>query len=528
MICNNCKNEFSNINGLKICPYCESKIDETINCEVEQITHKINNEEGENIIEADKYKQKNLDTLEMPAITKKDINKYNRDKFFGFLKKTFTNMKVIISIIVLLVVIAVGVFGYKFFSVKGVDEVRIREDLIGKVVTLPKGTSIRINENYIKNVNISSRNADKSKGTDEVKVAVTLNNGTIEAKTLLTLAYTYAGKKQWKISEKIIVDSVTALNPVVGMDEKKFLNGLKKLEITIADTPQILGGEDVKNLNIVSKKPDFQNGKEEILVKTSIDSGLMSATGKIKCNLIFKNEAWGIDAIQRSSTEDFKLVLSPNFSDEKAIKIIKNEGLEEMLTYPNFFGGKVFNVNDNFTKSTNISSKRFDVQKRVLYVTAKRKNISGEIKSVLSTGYTFSISFSDISLLNKSKTTVDSGVINNMSTEVIISTIANNEVEGSNLLFWWPNKHKITDEEAKTFKTDKIVAKKGFENIKYVYGNVTYKDSKKNVKENKKVSFVALYSLVYDDVKGYNWKLDKLVGEDSPKYKTYTAESKNQ
>jgi len=50
-------------------------------------------------------------------------------------------------------------------------------------------------------------------------------------------------------------------------------------------------------------------------------------------------------------------------------------------------------------------------------------------------------------------------------------------------------------------------------------------DEKSN--ENKNISFVALYFLVYNNSNGYNWKLDKLVGDDSPNYKEYTNLVKN-
>ncbi len=36
MICINCKNEFTNINGLKFCPYCGEKIDGKLNLEGEE------------------------------------------------------------------------------------------------------------------------------------------------------------------------------------------------------------------------------------------------------------------------------------------------------------------------------------------------------------------------------------------------------------------------------------------------------------------------------------------------------------
>ena len=524
MICNNCNNQFTNINGLKFCPYCGEEIEEPIDSKVEQSSDKINNVKNENIGAAEGNKKKHEDTLPMPAVTDDDIKKYKRDKFFASLKKSTKSMKVIIPIIALLVVIAGGAFAYTLFIVKPVDEVRIKEDIMGKIITLPKGTSIKINNDNMKSFSISTRNTDKSK--DDIKVALTLNNGSIEAKTLISIVYTYQGKNQWKISDEVVLDKVAEIKPVVGIDEKKFLESLKKLSINIADTEVILGGKDVKSLGISLRAPDLENGKEEIQVQTSIDSGLLGTTGKIKCNLVFENEAWTITTTQKNSTDDFILSLSPTFSDKAVIEAIREKGLEETVTYSSFFEGKGYTIKDSFTKSINISGKRYDVQKGVLYVTAKRENIAGEIKSVLSTGYTFSISFSKVALTDSGKTTVNRGHINNMATPLIISTITNVEIEGSNLFFWFSNNHKITPEEAKTFKTREILFQKGSENIKYVYGSITFKDGKKN--KSVSVSFVAVYFLVYDGNKGYNWKLDKIIGEDSPNYKTLNKEPKNQ
>ncbi|MCB2289378.1 hypothetical protein LGK97_06310 [Clostridium sp. CS001] len=499
MICNGCKSEFTNIDGLKFCPYCGAKIEE-----VTEI--------------------KNENTLPMPAITDKDIKKFNKDKFFVSLKGTFKKMKVIIPIILLLAVVSGGVFAYTTLSVKAVDEVRIKEDLIGKVVTLPKGTSIKITKDYIKAFSISSRIKDKNSGNDMVKVSLDLNNGAIEVKTLLSLVYIYEGKKQWKMQEAISLEAVTELKPVVGMDEKKFLEGLKKLSIDIYGTPKVLGAEDVKSLGITTRTPDLDNNKEEILLNMGIDSGLLAASGNIKCKLVFKDEAWSIEALERNSDDDFKLVISPNFSDEKVIEAIRKQGLEETVTYENFFSSKGFKVKDSFTKSINISSKNFDAENGTLNVTAKRENVAGQIKSTLSTKYTFKISYDEVSLLDKSKTTVDSGKINDLSTELIISTIVNAEIEGSNLLFWFSDNHKITSKEASSFKLKDIVSKNGIENIKYVYGSINYSENKKS----KEAGFVGLYFLVYDEAKGYNWKLNKLVGEDSPNYNEYKKTAQSQ
>ena len=534
MICNSCNNEFTNIDGLKFCPYCGAETEQGIEEQIEEQTEEQteNKADGETIQTSNEIKSGEVenifaseimhqDTLDMPAITDKDIKKYNRNKFFAAFKKTFKEMKVVIPIIALLAVIGIGVFVYTVFIVKPVDQARIKKDMIGKVITLPKGTSIKISKEYIKSFTIQSRNDDKVK--EDIKVAVTLNNGAIESKILLALAYTYEGQNYWEFNDEIVLEQVNSIKPVVGMDKKTFLSGLKKLSIPIAGTPKILGEQDVKTLGITSRTPDFTNGKEEIMVDTSIDSGILAAEGKIKCKLAFENEAWKISTIEQNTAEDFEVVVSQGLSDEKIIETIKNKGMEETVTYPNFFGGEGFPIKDSFTKSISVAGKRLDMPNGVLYVNAKRENVAGQINTALTTGYTLPISFSEISLSKGAKTKVDSGTINNVPKELIISTITNAEIQGSNGFLWFSNNHKITSEEANTFKAGEILSKKGFENIKYVYGSITYKDGA----TDKNVAFVAVYFLVYDDT-GYNWKLDKLVGEDSPNYNEYSKAAKSQ
>jgi hypothetical protein len=522
MVCNSCKREFDNVNELKFCPYCGAKTEESIDLEYKQITDETYNGEKEHTHEVHKNEEKKFDTLKMPAITEEDIKKHNRGKLFRDFKRIFIQKKVVIPIVTVFVFMAVGVVGYLFLIAKPVDEGRIKGDLIGKVVTLPKGTNIEIKKGYIKSLSINSRKTDKSK--DEIKAAVTLNNGTIEVKTLLSFVYINEGKNQWEFKGKVALAGDTVVKPVVAMDEKQFLDGLKKLSINIGDIPEALNGEEIKSLGIFKRTPDLDKGKEEVLVDVGIDSGLLSAKGKIKCELNFENEVWSIATIDKNSNEDFALVLSPSFSDAKVIEVIKKEGLEETVTHPDLFGGKGFNVKDSFTKSINISDKKFDEQNRTLNVTIKRENIAGEIKSTLATDYIFSLSLSKMDLVKKSKTTALTATVANMSNELIISTIANVEIEGSNFLFWFPDNHKITTEEAKTFKTKEILSKKGLQNVKYVYGNINYMEGKKE----KATSVVALYFLVYDGSKGYNWKIDKIIGEDSPNYKTYSKAAINQ
>lgn len=510
MICSSCKNEFDNINGLKFCPYCGTKIEESIVLNTEQIQ-----ETSEDTKTKDKF-----DTLKMPVITKEQLRKYKRDELLKALLKPFKEVKVVITIITVFLLIVMGVFGYSFLIGRPVDEGRIKEDIIGKVVALPKGTSFEIKKGYIKSFSINDRNTNKGEKKDDIKAAVTLNNGTLEVKTLLSLQYVYEGNDKWKISDKVELAGDTTVKPLVGMDEKTILDEVKKLNITVSNTPKALSGEDVKTLNIASRTPDFDNFKEEVLVEAGIDSGLLAATGKIKCTLNFINEAWSIAGIERNSTEDFALVLSPAISQEKILEAIKKDVSDQTVTHADVFGGKGFKVSDSFTKGINIGDKKFDAQNKNLNITVKKQNTSGEIKSILSTDYTFAVSFDKIDLLKKSKTVADSVTIDDISRDFIVSNIANAEIEGNNIFLWYSDNHKITAEEAKTFKTTKTFSKKGMQNVKYVYGTITYKDGNKA----KTTSVVATYFLVYDSAKGYSWKLDRIVGEDSSNYKMYIPE----
>ena len=513
MICNNCKKEFNNINGLKFCPYCGEEIKEQVLLEDKEANYGNHNQEKDTI---------KRDTLKMPVITEENIKKYNRNKFFTDLRNIFIQKKVIVPIVTLFVIIVIGVFGYKLLIAKPVDQVRVNEDLIGKVVTLPKGTIMEIKKNYIKSLSISSRNTNKSK--DNLKVAVTLNNGVVEVQTLLSMMYINKGENKWEFSGKVGIVGQAVIKPVVGMYEKQFLDDLKRLTISISDEPIALNGKTVKNLNINLRTPDLEKGKEEVLVTVGIDSGLLTATGNIKCKLNFENEKWSIVTIERNSAEDFTLALSPSFSQDRIIEVIKKEGLEETVTYKDLFAGKGFDVKDSFTNSFTMSGKKFDGQNKILNETAKRENVAGEIKSTLLTDYTFSISFSNIAFLKKSQSTVFVATVNEISNDSVIATINNVDIEGANVIFWFADNHKITTEEANTFRTGEILSKKGLNNIKYVYGTISYISGKKT----KTVSIVIIYYLVYDSVKGYNWKLDKIVGEDSPNYNQYSKAIINQ
>jgi len=520
MICDSCKKEFENIDELKFCPFCGEKIEE-VDLGAKEISDEIQDQEEGKIEEPPLTTKIKQDTLKMPAITEADVKKYNRNKFISDMKGRFIQKKVLVPLATLFVIIVVGVFGYKLLIAKPADQVTINEDLVGKVLTLPMGTKIEIKKDYIKSFSVKSRNTNKDKGKDEVKVAVTINNGIVEVKTLLDMLYVNKGENKWEFNGNIAIDGVAEVKPVIVMDEKQFLQDLKKLTISIDDQSIQLSGDLVKSITVNEKTPDLKNSKEEVSVTLGVDTGILAASGKIKCKLNFENEKWKIDTIARNSTEDFVSELSPTISQDKIVGIIKKDGLDEMVTHKDLFAGKEFNVNDVFTKSISISDKQFDGTSKTLTAKASRVYEAGEIKSTLVTNYSFSLSFSDITLVKRSKTIVFTSNVNEISNDKIIATITSDEIEGGNAFLWFADKHKISAEEAKTFKTTEILSKKGLNNIKYVYGNLTYMDKNKD----KNVSVVAEYSLDYDNSKGFTWKLEKLISEDSSKYKNYSKEA---
>lgn len=508
MICDSCKSEFDNINGLKFCPYCGTMLEEAADLKTQKLTEKANEETAAKGIH---------DTAKMPIITKEQINKYKREKAIEVVKKPFKNLKVVIPIItVILFMAAIGV-GYTYFSGRVVDDSKIQSDLIGKIITLPKGTSFEIKKGYIKSFSIALRNTNKTEKKDDIKAAVTLNNGIIEVKTFLSMQYILDENKNWMINNKPSLAGDTSVKPVIGMDENQIIEGVKKLSISIGDTAKVLNEADVKTLKIASRTPDFDNLKETVLIDAGIDSGLIAASGKIKCSLNFENEAWSITGIERNSSDDFVLQLSPTFSQDKILEQIKKEPLDQTVSNPNVFGGKSFYINDSFTKSMDITDKSFDAQSRALNVTVKRQNTAGEVMLVLSTDYSYELSFDKTKLLKKSKTTADNVTISDVSKDYIISSIVNAKIEGANVFLWFSDNHVITADEAKTFKTIKVASPKGIENAKYVFGTITYKDGS----NTKTTNVVVVYFLVYDSSKGYSWKLDRVVGEDSPNYNSY-------
>jgi hypothetical protein len=120
MICNSCKGEFDNINGLKFCPYCGTNLENDAFLKTEKLA-----EAGEEIIASKEIH----DTIEMPVLTKDQIRNYKMQQYFGAVRKPFKNFKAVITMITMLLFIAAFGIGYIFFSGRPVSEAAVKDDL---------------------------------------------------------------------------------------------------------------------------------------------------------------------------------------------------------------------------------------------------------------------------------------------------------------------------------------------------------------------------------------------------------------
>lgn len=549
MNCNVCNNEFKYIDGLKFCPYCGSKlniqfvapeVDELIDIKTEIFSSEkeveaIEEVEAPVLVEEEELKEERTDkklhdTLEMPPVTDEDIKKdrkmrrrLKRAQRLAVIKSAIKSKFVIIPVSALVVLSIVGFLAYNFLFITYVDEAQIKKDLIGKIIVLPKGTKFEITNGNIRSFAIAARNYKKEEGIEYLDLNTTLNNNSLQVNGTILVSYKKVGRNQWEVSQELQLKQDAVVTAVSGMPEATLLQEVKNFKVTVSGEEIALNDDIVKGIKIIERKPNFEANKEDIVAEVTIDSGILSATGNINSTLSFTDENWKVEAVQRVSEDDFKTVLSESLSEEALLEPIKKKSSEQYLANNAVFGGKSFLVSDKFTKSMKVSEKSLDESNGELQVTLTRDNAAGALKSTLSADYVFSVSLRDIKLESSSKSRVEGVSVTNITKEQVRSLLIGAEIEGKNEFFWWSDNHKIQQSEAKTFEMDEALSKKGYDNIKYVYGKITYKDEE----ENKTTKVVALYYLVYSSADGYVWKLDSVIGEESPKYSYYNKESLN-
>jgi hypothetical protein len=545
MNCNICNNEFKYIDGLKFCPYCGSKLAMKFIASEEEVDI-MNAEENKDLsgglyleveeketgeteeIEGaetpDSEKVNIHDTLEMPAITdevikrdKKARKSLKRSKVLLAIRNTISSKLFIIPFFALIVLGASGFLAYNFLLNTKVEETQVKADLVGKTIVLPKGTNFEIGKGFLKNMSIVNRVYNKEEEIEYIDITTVLNNSSLEVKGSLQLAYKREGRSQWKLMDKVTLKNDIVVKAVAGMEEAKLLQELKKQKVTVAGEEVELSDGIVNSLKVLQRTPDFEAGKEEVLAEVIIDGGVLQAKGNIATSLSFENEIWSLNNLSSEEGKSFEVTLSETLSEEVILEQIQKKALEEHVVHNSVFGGKSFLVKDKFSKSMTLLSKELDDSKKNLKVSLKRENTAGVLNSTLAASYVFNVSLKAITYGSNTKSTAEEVSVTSLSKDAIINSLSGAEVEGRNDFFWWSENHKLIESEAKTFKLDEILSKSGYKNINYIYGSLTYNDET--------VSVVALYYLLYDDSKGYTWKLDSVISSESSKYSYYSKDA---
>ncbi|NLZ49346.1 MAG: hypothetical protein GX895_11335 [Clostridiales bacterium] len=551
MICSNCNNEFNYIEGLKFCPYCGCEIGmQLVNVNAKEDLEKdiyeekpsLENSLGDNFESNEKVQEEkgveetaaesegfvgNIhDTLRMPPITDEmlKINKKKRKKDkkskLQAIKRFFTNKIVIISSLTVMVLALVIYIGSSYLLNQKVDEVQIQKDILGRIILLPKGTNFQVKEEYIKSISIGERVYNDEEKVEYIDLNATLNDGKIEVSGVFQLSYKKDNNRKWQLLDPVALKKDIIVKPVAGMEEAALLEELKKKNITLLGQQISLSDSMVTSIEIVERKPQFEEGKENILLSVSVDGGVLAAKGRVNSSFSFVDEKWIIDEGVSLNEESLEISLSEKLSEEAILKEVKSKGQRQNVKHDSIFGGQTFLVNDKFTQSTSIQSKALSDDKNQLYVSIKKENLAGSLKTILSVDYVFDVSLTKLTYNSNSEPKIEDVSVGDLTREMIVASLAGAEIEGRRGIFWWDNNHEITGDEAKTYKEDEILSKAGYKNIKYVYGKITYNDG-----EEKTVDMVAIYYLTYDNDNGYKWMLDSVVSSESSKYKHYSKEN---
>ncbi|MDP4088629.1 MAG: hypothetical protein Q8930_05065 [Bacillota bacterium] len=549
MNCNICQNEFNYIEGLKFCPYCGSKLNVQFipsgieaegNTEASDSSEKEQQEETtvfpekeetveEKTVTTEPVTKKLHDTLEMPVITDEDLKKDKKMKrsmkragVLSSIGKAIISKKVLIPAATLAVLGLAAFLAINLLFTKPVDEAKIKEDMTGKTVILPKGSSIVVKNGVIREIAITGRTPDKNDSKLQyIDAKMTLNNNSIQVSGTFTLTYRKEGRNQWTLNDKIALKNDIAVKAVAGMEEAALIDELKKQKISIGGEELGLGDGIVKEIKLTKRTPDFNSGKEVVLADVAADSGIVTTSGSVTASLTFADENWKLDTVSRSSDQDFKLALSGALSDDSILAQIKKKPLQENVTYSTVFGGREYGVNDKFTKSFKVTDKSFDEGAKQLKVSVRRENAAGVINSTLTTAYTLNVSLKGMTLDSSGKSKVEAVTVTDISNDSIAAMLVGANMKMGSYFFWGDSTHKITADEAKTFKLDKALSKKDVQNARYVYGNITYMDGKKA----KGTSIVVIFLVSGDGSGGYAWKLDSVISSESYEYQFYSPEA---
>lgn len=467
------------------------------------------------------------DTLKMPSITDQmlEMNKTEEKKpaksTFLALRKLFKSKLVIVACLTVMVLSLVIYIGSAYLLNQKVEVGQIKKDMSGRTIVLPKGTKFQVKEEYIKSISLGQRAYNEKEKVEYIDLTAAFNDGKIEVTGVLQLAYKKEGNNKWRLLDSISLKKDIVVKPVAGMKEGKIIEEVKKQTISLFGQEIPLSDSSVTSIKVLDRDSQFQEGKENISLEIVVDGGILSAKGTANSSLIFAEEKWFLDGNLSLDEQTFEISLSENLSEDLILNAIKDEGKRENVKHDSIFGGQNFLINDKFTKSTSIQSKALSDNKNQLYVSVKKENVAGMLNTTLTGDYVFNVSLNQVNYNSNTESRVEEVSVGELTRDMIVSSLAGAVIEGRRGAFWWDNNHEITEGEAKSYEEDEILSKVGYQNIKYVYGKLTYDDDG----DQKTVDMVAIYYLTYDNNSGYDWKLDSVISSESNRYRHYSKES---
>ncbi|OPJ62271.1 hypothetical protein [Clostridium oryzae] len=491
MKCHTCQKNFDYYAELKFCPFC--------GCEI-NIEKKVNLG----------------NTLNMPPVTDSDIinrkKKQKASKKLNTIKSIIMNPKIGATIITALAIVILSVWAYRYYFYGAVDSDKLKGDLKGKTIVLAKHHPFLIKENYIKDMKIISSKKEKGKMAKNVLLILKLSNEQLDVEGRATLHYVYKGAHKWSLYKKIKFKTYSVL-PASGMKENEVIGQMRQQTVNIDDGDISLENKYLKTIQIVRSELNQKDKKEKLKVKVVLDNGIQNSEGQLDVKAAFSNFKWKIVSVDQPS--EFKSTLSNNFSYTTIINDIKETSLEGNYVYNTVFNKEPFYVPAGFDENIKVKDKTYDNEARQLKVDVERNVKVGELSVTFTGGYAYQLSFDSIDRIDDDQKAVISSVsVNKINESKLRQLIIDAELDGKRKFLWWNDTHEISEDEANTFKIEKVGYVSGSLNEQYVTGKITINNDSEPIEEKA----AAKVYLKYDENNGYIWCLDKIVTEESPEY----------
>ncbi|MGL5152372.1 MAG: hypothetical protein ACRC7N_17585 [Clostridium sp.] len=313
MFCKKCGGEIGE--GIKFCANCGSPVvqeEKDDNIDVSKNEEEVVKEEG---LVASVQQQDNKII--------KSVEGNSEEKKRGFLQLLMKNKKIIIGLAVLIVV---GVGCFFMFSGGGVPKDKIKQDFVGKTISIGS-MKMKLSEENIKSVEIEEDKKAEDLGFEahSLKGIITIENDKIKIKAPFTASYIYndgkvMGEKGWELGGNNIN---TYKSEDVTIDFSEKLSEEKIKSILVGQKIQGLEiSEDLaKNSKIVSNVEGEYGLSSTVTIDLGYKGKLVDKTMDAKCSFQFNGEDWEIKSSTRKSGKT--MIKQP--SEELSLDDIKKE-----------------------------------------------------------------------------------------------------------------------------------------------------------------------------------------------------------